>query len=113
MKIAVALLIAVTALAACSRQPAATRVTMTSFAFDPLRLVAQQGDTVRLELVNADSIPHAIDIPELGVALEVMPGASAPLEIVVDQEGIYSFFCKHPGHHEAGMEGVLIVEAKP
>ena len=68
---------------------------------------------MRLELVNTDSIPHAVNIPKLDIALEVLPGEAAPLEFVVDQTGIYSFFCNHPGHHEAGLEGVLIVEGEP
>lgn len=113
MKIRVARLITVAALAACSRQPAVTTVTMMSFAFDPFRLTARTGETIRLELRNTDTIPHAFDIPELGVGLAVQPGASVPLEFTVEQAGIYTFSCGIPGHHEAGMEGALIVEAVP
>ena len=100
-------------LAACSGQSVPRPVRMISFAFEPAILRAEAGETIRLELHNDDSIPHAFDIPELGVGVAVLPGVSVPLEFTVSQAGTYTFFCGIEGHREAGMEGALTVEASP
>jgi len=97
-------------LVACSPGQQVTTVTMTSFAFEPSEMNVKAGQTVRVLLDNPDSIPHAFDIPELGVGLAVLPGASIEIEFVATESGTYTFFCGIPGHREAGMEGLLVVE---
>jgi uncharacterized cupredoxin-like copper-binding protein len=108
-KITVLLLVAVTAVA-CSPRQQVTTIAMSSFAFDPEKLTIKAGDTVRVLLDNPDSIPHAFDIPELGVGLAVIPGAAIEIELIANEPGTYIYFCGIPGHREAGMEGVLVVE---
>ena len=97
-------------LAACTPSQQVTTVTMTSFAFEPARMTVKAGQTVRILLDNPDSIPHAFDIPELGVGLAVIPEAAVEIEFVATEPGTYIYFCGIEGHREAGMEGVLVVE---
>lgn len=101
---------AVILLAGCAPRQQTITVTMSSFAFDPANLTARAGQTVRVLLDNPDTIPHAFDIPELGVGLAVIPEAAVEIEFIATDPGTYVYFCGIEGHREAGMEGVLIVE---
>ncbi|MFQ5922565.1 MAG: cupredoxin domain-containing protein [Anaerolineales bacterium] len=101
---------AVILLAGCAPKQQTISVTMSSFAFEPANLTASAGQTVRVLLDNPDTIPHAFDIPELGVGLAVIPEASVEIEFLATAPGTYVFFCGIEGHREAGMEGLLTVD---
>ncbi len=106
----IALPFAAIVLVACSPAQQVVTITMSSFDFEPASLTVRAGQTVRVLLDNPDSIPHAFDIPEIGVGVTVLPGASIEIELVAAEPGTYIYFCGIPGHREAGMEGVLVVE---
>ncbi len=99
-------------IAACAPRPEEAGIAMrlADLSFDPPQLTVRAGETVRLMLENPDRVPHTFDIAELGVSVRLAPGQSAPLEFEVEESGTYIFFCAVPGHREAGMEGVLVVE---
>ena len=97
-------------LAACGSVQQVITITMTSFVFEPDSVTAKAGQTVRVRLDNPDSIPHAFDIPELGVGLAIIPEAAIEIEFVATEPGTYVYFCGIEGHQEAGMEGVLVVD---
>jgi uncharacterized cupredoxin-like copper-binding protein len=84
---------------------AATRVSMTDFAFSPDPLLSSGG---RLEIVNDGQVEHDFVVPELGKGTpDVPPGGVAVLDLAGQPAGTYIVLCSIPGHREAGMETAL------
>jgi plastocyanin len=77
-------------------------------AFAPTDLVAAQGE-VTVEMTNRDLFWHTFTIDELGVDLLVPVGGERTVTFQVEP-GIYEFICRIPGHPEAGMTGILVVQ---
>ncbi len=67
------------------------------------------GDSVSLTLSNDDLFWHTFTIDDLGIDVAVPVGARRSIEFQADP-GRYTFYCKIPGHPEAGMVGLLVVE---
>lgn len=67
------------------------------------------GDAVSLTLSNDDLFWHTFTIDELGIDVAVPVGGRRSIEFQADP-GRYTFYCKIPGHPEAGMVGLLVVE---
>jgi uncharacterized cupredoxin-like copper-binding protein len=64
---------------------------------------------VTFTLPNDGVTLHNFSIDELGVDVDIDPGATQ--EVVVNAPpGSYEYYCNVPGHKEAGMVGTLIVE---
>lgn len=85
-------------------------VSAEGFAFDPEALEAQQDEPVTIVLRNEDEIAHNITIPELDLRSETIPeGESVEVTFTPDDSGEFTFFCRVPGHRDAGMEGTLEV----
>ncbi|PIS10502.1 MAG: cytochrome C oxidase subunit II, partial [Bdellovibrio sp. CG10_big_fil_rev_8_21_14_0_10_47_8] len=75
----------------------------------PNIIKAKVGDEILLNISNID-IVHAFDIDELGIH-EILPaGNVAVVKFVAEKAGTFEFYCQVPGHIEAGMKGILIVE---
>lgn len=74
-------------------------------------LQASVGDTIAITLVNDDGRFHDIVIDEFDAATPVFGeiGQEETVEFVVDQAGMFFYFCSVAGHRQAGMEGQLIV----
>lgn len=71
--------------------------------------VATERGHVSLSLENRDLFWHTFTIEELDVDLQVP--LSAKMTVTFDAPpGEYRFFCDVPGHVQAGMEGLLVVE---
>lgn len=71
--------------------------------------VISSSPDVRVSLENRDLFWHTFTIDELDVDLQVP--LSAKLAVTFDAPpGEYRFFCDVPGHVQAGMEGILVVE---
>jgi nitrite reductase (NO-forming) len=83
------------------------------FRFSPDILQANEGDTVRINFSNPDVVPHLIDLPSFNQHIALIPDGEFTLEFVVDKSGSFPFVCSVPGHEEAGMTGVLIVDPAP
>jgi plastocyanin len=70
-------------------------------------LIAHTGDTVKVTLTNGDGVEHDIAFPDFDAASERISskGSSTTLTFLVDQGGVFSYYCTLPGHREAGMKG--------
>jgi uncharacterized cupredoxin-like copper-binding protein len=99
--------------------------------FDPGSWQAQQGEVLRLIVVNTGKVKHELVVgqaQELAEhaksmrqsksghhhhdnAVSVEPGQSAVLMFTFDKAGEWGMACFEPGHYEAGMKGT--VQVKP
>jgi uncharacterized cupredoxin-like copper-binding protein len=59
-------------------------------------------------LENKDAIEHYVIIDELGLEVEAEGGESAN-GITTLEPATYIYYCRVPGHRDAGMEGELVV----
>ena len=104
-------------LAACGGQEEAgqtggpIQVTLQNIRFKPDQLTVKAGQTVTVNLVNKDSVPHTFELEGVaGVGVGIPPGGEGTLEFTIDQPGTYTIFCGVGNHRAAGMVGQLIVE---
>ncbi len=81
-----------------------------NFKFGQAELRVTAGETVELELSNADFLPHSFDVDELDIHIPIPGRDGVRLTFTPTKPGTYSFYCGIPGHVEAGMVGDLIVE---
>lgn len=74
-------------------------------------LVVDQGDTVRITVINGDPTLHDLKIDPFNVSTGELTEAeqTATVEFVADQPGNFYYYCSIPGHRGVGMEGVLRV----
>ena len=93
-----------------SLPPSDLTITTKDFRFGQEEVRVKVGQTITLELDNADILPHSFDVDEFDLHIP-MPGKErVTATFTPTQPGIYSFYCGVPGHVEAGMVGSLIVE---
>lgn len=78
--------------------------------FDQAELRARVGERVVLRLENSDTLMHSFDIDEFNVHVPMPTGSPALAIFTPTEAGSYRFYCRIPGHTEAGMFGTLIVE---
>jgi plastocyanin len=104
------------------------------FAFLPARITIKAGEVVHFNVNNSADNAHDISIDKIDaniyVVLQPDSGEHAGMEemevdldfsmarqgrgafqLRVNEPGEYVYYCTIPGHREAGMEGILIVEA--
>jgi nitrite reductase (NO-forming) len=76
-------------------------------------LTVHEGDVVQITIVNGEGAEHDIVVPELHVASQRVssPGASSTLSFRANDVGTFVYFCSIAGHRQAGMEGMVKVEA--
>ena len=76
-------------------------------------LVVHEGGIVQVTLVNGEGAEHDIVFPDVHARSQRVagPGASSTLVFHAIDIGSFAYFCTVPGHREAGMEGLLTVEA--
>ncbi|MDF3018142.1 MAG: halocyanin precursor-like protein [Thermomicrobiales bacterium] len=76
--------------------------------FEPAELTIPADTDVTVSLPNAGAAPHNFSIDELGISVDIAPGATE--ETVINAPaGTYEYYCNVPGHKEAGMVGTLTV----
>lgn len=63
---------------------------------------------VTLYVTNDDLFWHTVTIDQLGVDLKVPVGSHRRITIAASP-GSYSYYCRIPGHAQAGMKGVLTI----
>jgi len=78
--------------------------------FDRAELRARVGEPVALRLDNTDTQLHYFDIDAFAVHVPMPAGKPALALFTPTTPGTYTFYCRVPGHTEAGMVGKLIVE---
>ena len=77
--------------------------------FEPDELSIPADTDVTVQLPNEGVTLHNFSIDELGVSVDIAPGATE--ETVINAPaGEYEFYCNVPGHKPAGMVGTLTVQ---
>jgi nitrite reductase (NO-forming) len=74
-------------------------------------LTVRAGDSVRIEVLNGDGIPHDLALPDLNAqtAQGMTKGRTVGMTFTAGKSGVYSYICTVAGHRQAGMAGQLIV----
>jgi plastocyanin len=76
--------------------------------FEPAELSIPADSDVTVRLPNEGVTPHNFSIDELGISVDIAPGATE--ETVINAPaGEYEYYCNVPGHKQAGMVGTLTV----
>jgi uncharacterized cupredoxin-like copper-binding protein len=76
--------------------------------FEPAELSIPADSDVTVQLPNEGVTPHNFSIDELGISVDIAPGATE--ETVINAPaGEYEYYCNVPGHKQAGMVGTLTV----
>jgi uncharacterized cupredoxin-like copper-binding protein len=76
--------------------------------FEPKELTIPADTDVTVSLPNEGVTLHNFSIDELGISVDLAPGATE--EVVINAPaGTYQYYCDVPGHKEAGMVGTLTV----
>ena len=78
-------------------------------AFKPTELTIKANTPTKIEITNTGAAEHDFSIDELGIAVNLPPGATETVEINAPA-GTYQYYCNIPGHKEAGMVGTLTVQ---
>jgi plastocyanin len=77
--------------------------------FEPKELSIPANSDVTVRLPNEGVTLHNFSIDELGISVDIDPGATQ--ETVINAPaGTYEYYCNVPGHKEAGMRGTLTVQ---
>jgi plastocyanin len=82
-------------------------VSLRDTAFHPAALTAP-GSRVTVTLRNHDLFWHSFTIDRLGVSVDVPVGGTRQVTLTAPP-GSYQFYCRVPGHRQAGMVGTLRV----
>jgi uncharacterized cupredoxin-like copper-binding protein len=77
--------------------------------FEPTELSIPADTDVTVRLPNAGVTLHNFSIDELGISIDIEPGATEET-IVNAPAGTYEYYCNVPGHKPAGMVGTLTVQ---
>ncbi len=77
--------------------------------FEPEELSIPADTDVTVSLPNEGVTLHNFSIDELGISVDIAPGATEETTINAPA-GTYEFYCNVPGHKPAGMLGTLTVE---
>jgi plastocyanin len=92
----------------------ALSVEIKSFDFNPNRIQARAGTTVRLVVKNNDPTLHTFTLPQAGVDVSVPPGSERLVEFQAPAPGEYRWYCvphSEPGPNgRTGMVGILNVQ---
>jgi plastocyanin len=77
--------------------------------FEPSELSIPADTDVTVSLPNVGVTLHNFSIDELGISVDIPPGATE--ETVINAPaGTYEYYCNVPGHKPAGMVGTLTVQ---
>jgi Cu+-exporting ATPase len=86
-------------------------VTASGMRFTPAEVTVKAGRWVVVEFTNDDQVVHDWMVEGIpNVDVPARPGQTARLRFVLDEPGEYMVMCSIPGHAEAGMVGMLVVE---
>lgn len=97
-------------LAACGHAtPNEATITIKEMAFQQSEITVKAGQPVTLRLVNQDGYAHAFDMDEFDIHVPLAANETLEITFAPQENGRYLFFCSSPGHHAAGMEGILVV----
>ncbi|HEY4479435.1 MAG TPA: cupredoxin domain-containing protein [Candidatus Paceibacterota bacterium] len=72
------------------------RAKQNEWRFDPDVIEVDQGDTVKLTVINEDDFDHGIQIDAFGVSKRIPANGTVKAEFVVTKSGEFPFFCSVP-----------------
>ncbi len=73
-------------------------------------LTAAAGETVRITIINNETMPHDIVMEEHGESSDRVTGPDAETSVTFTAETDDVYFCSVAGHRGAGMEGEFRLE---
>jgi plastocyanin len=85
-------------------------VTGRSFSFELREITVRVGEDIAIAFTSEDSL-HDFTIDGLDAHVAAEPGETAVGGFRAGEPGRYSVYCSVAGHRDAGMEGVVVVEA--
>ncbi len=68
-------------------------------------LQAKEGETVRITIINGETLAHDIVMEQMGIESETIIEEGAETSITFTAKQNDTYYCSIPGHREAGMEG--------
>lgn len=83
------------------------KMTAANFSFSPKSITVQKGEPVKIFFTNVGI--HTFTIDELGVDVPLR-GFSPVAEFTPTKTGTFEYYCKIPGHREAGQVGTITIE---
>jgi len=86
-----------------------TEVTSQDIFFEPKELSIPANTDVTVSLPNKGTTAHNFSIDELGISVDIAPGATEQT-VINAPAGTYEYYCNVPGHKPAGMVGTLTVQ---
>ncbi len=86
-------------------------INMTAFSmgFDPEVIRIKEGESFKINVKSID-IAHSFDMDDFDIHMSFKEGGNLIIKLNNLKKGEYEYYCAIPGHKEAGMKGVLIVE---
>ena len=108
--VGIALALVVGAGGAETAPPRVIKMTAKKFEYSPSEHHIKRGEHVVLELTSLDR-KHGFKLPELGIRADVLPGATARIELTPEKAGKFPFACDvfcGDGHED--MTGTLVVD---
>lgn len=89
---------------------ASIEVSMVDLAFEPSDLTIAADTDASIVLTNEGAAPHNFYFDDLDIHSETLRAGDTETLTVNLPAGTYTFYCKIPGHKQAGMVGTLTVE---
>jgi putative membrane-bound dehydrogenase-like protein len=68
-------------------------------------LTARQGETVKITMINGETMTHDIVLEQMGVESDAIVEEGTSTSIIFTAEQNDTYYCSVPGHKEAGMVG--------
>lgn len=101
-----------TDLSAPPPSPGASEIVVSAkeFVFSPREIRLKRGEMVNLVLDNIGEAFHTLTIEELDFQIESEARRRSSGALTVDRSGTFSVNCSVPGHSDAGMRAILVVE---
>lgn len=72
------------------------RAVKNEWRFDPDVLEVNQGDRVKLTVINEDDYDHGLAIDAFGVSQRLLANSTTHIEFVVTQPGEFPYYCSVP-----------------
>lgn len=104
-------LLARAGLAQAAGEPRTIDLTARRFVYEPSEIALKAGERVVIAIRSLDFV-HGMNIPDLGMRLDLMPGRVTRLELQPKAPGVIDFVCDNfcgDGHEE--MHGRFVVSA--
>jgi cytochrome c oxidase subunit 2 len=90
-------------------QPRVIKVSVRRWAFTPNTIKLKKGEPVTFEVTTED-IFMGLNIPDLGVRGDIVPGKTTLMSFTPDKAGTFTFLCDvFCGDGHEGMSGTLVV----